>query len=115
MRIHKQVLNIAVASFLLMLPGLVIAMTPATIDSISDRQRGTDQATGLFGGIRQDGTFVFLYSENKGIRFYKVVPGVRASGAGVSYDLATLPAKTPIIIRTRDGRITAVELQGGVQ
>jgi hypothetical protein len=94
------------------LPSMLTAMTPASSVDISSRRQGSDQATGLFGGIRQDGTFVFLHSETKGIRFYRVIPGVRASGAGVSYDLGSLPTKTPIRIITQNGRISAVELQG---
>lgn len=112
MNTYKLTIAAVVACFQLGLPFFATAMTPTSTHERADKQQGSDQATGLFGGIRQDGTFVFLYSETKGIRFYKVIPGVRASGAGVSYDLATLPVKIPIHIRTRDGRITAVELQG---
>lgn len=91
------------------------AMTPATSTDRVERQRNSDQATGLFGGIRKDGTFVFLYSESKGVRFYRTVPGIRAVGNGTAYDLAVLPTRTPIKIRTQDGKITSVELQGVVR
>ena len=52
--------------------GVLAAVAVKTVQARHDN----DHATGLFGGIRPDGTFVFLYSETRGVWFYRVAPQV---------------------------------------
>jgi hypothetical protein len=89
--------------------GISNAMTPATVE-YSKKQPETDQATGLFGGVRPNGTFVFKYSEDKGIRFYRVAPGVKAVRNGIAYEFTKLPMNTPIRVYSDKGRISAVDI-----
>ncbi len=116
MRIHTKRISVgfALLSFFI-LSGISFAMTINESTNTVQNSKGNDQATGLFGGLRQDGTFVFLYSETKGVRYYRMQPGIRATFSGNSYDISSLVPKTPIVIKVRSGKIVAVELQGVMQ
>ncbi len=76
-------------------------------------RKGADQPTGLFGGIRADGTFEFRLSESRGVRFYRLSSGVRLSGFPAGQTLQNLVVGTPIRLTIDDYRITVVELLGG--
>jgi hypothetical protein len=80
------------------------------VGDVAHTKSRASQATGLFGGIRPDGTFVYLFSENKGIRFYRVNRGVMVRYESILQTLDKLPMNTPIRIHTEDGRISAVEV-----
>jgi hypothetical protein len=75
--------------------------------------QSSDQPTGLFGGIRPDGTFVFRLSKDRGIRFYRLASNVRLSGFPAGLSLQQLPEGTPIRLTVEEYRIRAVELLGG--
>ncbi len=89
--------------------GVLAAVAVETVQARHDN----DYATGLFGGVRPDGTFVFLYSENRGVRFYRLAPHVNVSGVIKSNDVRSIPKNTPIRIFVEQGKITAVEVLGG--
>lgn len=92
----------------------VSAMTVQSGSSEPQRVRkGNDQPTGLFGGIKPDGTFVFRLSASKGTRFYRLASNVRLSGFPAGQTLQQLPEGTPIRLTVENYRITVVEALGG--
>lgn len=78
-------------------------------------RKGYDRPTGLFGGLKPDGTFVFKLSKDRGVRFYRLAAGVRLSGFPAGQTLQQLAAGTPIRLTVENYRVTVVELLGGEQ
>lgn len=90
------------------------AMTIQSESSFKQKaHKGADQPTGLFGGIKPDGTFVFRLSASKGIRFYRLASSVRLSGFPSGQTLQQLAEGTPIRLTVEGYRITVVESLGG--
>lgn len=90
------------------------AMTIQSESSFKQKaHKGADQPTGLFGGIKPDGTFVFKLSESKGIRFYRLASNVRLSGFPDGQTLQNLAVNTPIRLIVENYRVSVVEALGG--
>lgn len=88
----------------------VLPMT--TSSDVSYESINISQATGLFGGLKPDGTFVYWASKERGVRFYRVSPNVNILGFGNVTNLNLIPVETPVRIYTEGGSIVTVEALG---
>lgn len=86
-------------------------MTPA--GEMVRQQKGTDQLTGVFGGVRPGGTLVLRMSEKGHVRFLKIPEVLFVNLNGMQTDIRNIPLMTPLKVFTDNGRVTSIEIMGG--
>lgn len=87
------------------------AMT--TVGEMVRPRQGTDQLTGVFGGVRPGNTLVLKMSDRGHVRFLRIPESFFVTMNGAQVDIKDIPLATPIKVFTDNGRVTAVEIMGG--